>query len=162
MGGGTAEPQQGPVSSAGMWTGMFLGAVAGAAAVAALVYAGKSIPPHVRCATLGALAGVLLTPIMATSSFISMTVLPFSLEGVLGDSLWGRLAKANNEKSFGPLFIPLLFFVGLPMTLGAWFGYRTASMEHGLVVCGGFGAVFLGAIIGAISGAVGGSRRPQQ
>lgn len=125
MGGGPApgnKPAWATGSSGGMWTGVMAGSLAAIAAVAVVSQTKGAIPPDLQGAVLGALAAVLLAPVIAVSSFLSMLVLPFSLEAVFGDSVWTRIARANNERRLAPLFLPFVFLVGLPMTLGALAG----------------------------------------
>src|SRR5262249_8570360 len=107
-------------SKTGIWIGMFVGVFLGIGIVAAMAYMQRTIPLQTRGAMLGALMGVLLAPVIMLSSFLSMIILPFSLEGILGDSMWSRLARANNERRLGPLFMPFLIYVGGPMTLCGW------------------------------------------
>jgi hypothetical protein len=142
-----------------MWTGVIAGTLAAVGAVAVVSQTGRAIPLHVQGSVLAALAAVLLAPVIAVSSFISMLVLPFSLEAVFGDSVWSRLARANNERSLRPLFLPFVFLVGLPMTLGALGGARLKVIETPLVISAGVGAVLLGAILGAMVGSLLGGRR---
>ena len=153
------KPDWSSGSSGGMWTGVFVGTLVAVGAVAAVSQMGRAIPVHIQGAVLLALAAVLLAPVVAVSSFISMLILPFSLEAVLGDSVWSRLARANNERSLKPLFLPFVFLVGLPMTLGALGGARVKVIEAPLVVSAGLGAVLLGAIVGAMLGSLLGGRR---
>jgi hypothetical protein len=122
---------------------------------------GRAIPLAAQGAVLGALSAVLLAPVIALSSFFSMLILPFSLEGIFGDSVWSRLARANNERRLAPLFLPFLILVGLPMTLGGLGGARVKVIETPLVIGAGLGAVLLGAIVGAMVGSMlGGRGRP--
>src|SRR5262245_13409264 len=113
----SAPLEHGRSSSAGLCLGMVAGALLGVSAVALL---GSALPPAQRGPVLGALTGVLLSPVFAVCSFFSMLILPFSLEGILGDSLWNRLARAHQERRPGLLFFPILIYVGLPMALCAW------------------------------------------
>jgi hypothetical protein len=156
---GGNKPAWSSDSSGGMWTGVIAGVIAAVGAVAVVSQTGRAIPVHVQGAVLGALSAVLLGPVIAVSSFISMLVLPFSLEAVFGDSVWSRLARANNERSLAPLFLPFVFLVGLPMTLGAFAGARVKVVETPLVISAGVGAVLLGAIVGAMLGSLLGGRR---
>ncbi len=141
-----------------MWVGVFLGILVALGGVVAVSQLGLPIPHAVKGAILGALAAVLLGPIIALSSFLSMMFLPFSLEAVLGDSIWTRLARANNERRLAPLFLPFLILVALPMTVGAGGGSRLRSIETPLVVCAGLGAILLGALVGAVAGSMLGNR----
>jgi len=162
MGGSPAhgnKPAWSSGSSGGMWTGVIAGTLAAVGAVAAVSQTGRAVPVHIQGAVLLSLAAVLVAPVVAVSSFISMLILPFSLEAVLGDSVWSRLARANNERSLKPLFLPFLFLVGLPMTLGALGGARVKVIEAPLVIAAGLGAVLLGAIVGAMVGSLLGGRR---
>src|SRR5437016_3747642 len=68
-------------SSAGMWLGILAGMAAGVGVVVGLHQLGTGIPFSTRNAILGAFSGALLAPVLAISSFVSMMVLPFSLEG---------------------------------------------------------------------------------
>lgn len=130
-----------------------MGMLGGVALVAAIAGAGRMIPLHWQGALLGALMGVLLAPVLAFSSFLSMIILPFSLEGVLGDGVWTRLAKANNERRLGPLFVPFLVLVVLPMALCGWGGSRMRAIETPMVMSAGLGAIVLGALLGGVCGA---------
>jgi hypothetical protein len=154
-----AALEMGSGGSSGIWTGMVLGILVGVGIVALMAYAGPAIPTRVRGAVLYALMGVLLSPILAISSFISMLVLPFSLEGILGDGMWTRLARANNERRIGPLIVPFLVFVGLPMGLCGLGGLKLSVIETPAVVGAALGAVLLGAILGMMVGARFGTRR---
>ncbi len=146
-------------SSSGMWTGVIAGTLAAVGAVAAVSQTGRAIPIHVQGAVLLALAAVLLAPVIAVSSFISMLIFPFGLEAVFGDSVWSRLARANNERSLKPLFLPFVFLVGVPMTLGALGGARMKVIDTPVVIAAGLGAVLLGSIVGAMLGSLFGGRR---
>jgi hypothetical protein len=108
----------------------------------------------VRNAVLGALTGVLLTPVLAVSSFLSMLVLPFSLEGILGDSAWNRLATALNHRTLRPLLMPFLVFVVLPMAACGYGGSRMKPNGPSLLFTAGLGAVLLGATLGGICGSL--------
>jgi MFS family permease len=159
---GFAEPlpspepvQHGRGSSAGLWVGLVAGGLVGAVAVALL---GPALPPAQRGPVLGALMGVLLSPVFAVCSFFSMLILPFSLEGILGDSLWNRLARAHQERKPRLLFFPILIYVGLPMALCAWAGSKVRNPDS-LLVAAGLGAVVLGAILGAVFGSLLGKSR---
>ncbi len=154
-----SKPAWSTGSSSGMWTGVIAGVLAAVGAVAVVSQTGRAIPTHVQGAVLLALAAVLLAPVLAVSSFISMMIFPFGLEAVFGDSVWSRLARANNERSLKPLFLPFVFLVGLPMTLGALGGARLEVIEPPLVIAAGMGAVLLGAIFGAMIGSLLGGRR---
>jgi hypothetical protein len=151
-------PVDGRGSSARLWLGVFLGALAGVGLVVAVARMGPVIPLTTRGAVLGALTGVLFAPVLVISSFISMLVFPFSLEGILGDSLWNRLAKALHERRPRYLLLPILFFVVLPMTVGALGGSKVQNPAS-LVASASLGAVLLGAIGGGVCGTVGG--KPQ-
>jgi hypothetical protein len=143
-----------------MWTGVIAGVFVGIAAVAAVGLLGRAVPLPVQGAFLGALAAVLLAPIIAVSSFLSMMFLPFSLEGVLGDGIWSRVAKANNERRLGPLVFPFLILVGVPMALGGFGGSRLTIIPPALLMAAALGAMVLGAIFGAVAGSMlGGSRQ---
>jgi hypothetical protein len=147
-------------SPLGMWSGILLGMAAGIAGVVAFSRADLGLPWHTRNAVLGALTGVMLTPVFAVSSFLSMMILPFSLEGVLGDSLWDRIARAVNHRVLGPLFLPALVYVVLPMALCAYGGSKMKPNGPSLAAPAGVGAAMLGAVLGEIGGAMTG--RPRQ
>jgi hypothetical protein len=138
---------------------MLAGMVAGIAVVAAVSQAGRAIPLDVKGAVLGALMGVLLAPVLAISSFVSMLILPFSLEGIFGDSVWTRLATANTERRLGPLFMPFLFLVALPMAVCGFGGSKMRAIDTPMVILAGLGAAMLGLLLGGICGAIFGSRR---
>jgi hypothetical protein len=152
------QMEPGRRSSAGMLLGMLAGAIAGVALVAAVARMGPVMTLHARGAVLGALSGVLLAPVLVVTSFLSMILLPFSLEGLLGDSVWGRLARANNERRLGPLVFPFIYFVALPMGLCGFGGSRMTAPDT-LVVSAGLGAIALGALIGSMGGALVGRRK---
>jgi hypothetical protein len=139
---------------------MAVGVLAGIGGVAALAKIGPTIPLHLRCAVLSSLAAVLLAPALVAFSILARIVLPFSLEGILGDGLWSRVARANIERRFGPLLLPFLFFVGLPMTLGFLGGSKLTALTTPMVIGAGLGAVALGALVGGVCGSVLGGRRP--
>ena len=153
-----ASPEPGRGSAVGLWLGVFAGALAGVGGVVAVASSGAVIPPSVRGILLGALTGVLLSPVFAVVSFFSMLILPFSLEGILGDSLWNRMVKALQERRLGPLFFPVVIYVGLPMALLAWGGSKMKNPDV-LVITAGLGAVVLGAILGAMFGSLAGKGR---
>lgn len=146
--------------SAGLWLGVFAGILAGVAGVAAVAHMGRTLPVHLQGAIFGALAGVLLGPVIAISSFLSMLVMPLGLEGMFGDSVWKRLAQANNERSLAPLLVPFLLVV-LPMTLCDLGSSRLKTIPPGMVIAAGLGAIVLGAIVGGVFGSFVGSRRRQ-
>lgn len=160
--GPLAAAARGSGSSAALWLGMLAGMLAGIAFVAAVAHAGRVIPPNVQCAVLGALAGVLLAPVIAISSFLSMLTLPFSLEGILGDSIWTRLAKANNERRLGPLFMPILVLVVMPMAVCALGGSQMRSIDSSMVIVAGLGAAMLGLVLGGVCGVLLDNRRGQE
>lgn len=131
--------------------GAIVGMIAGIGLVVAVAQAGSAIPVSTRGAILGGLTGALLSPVLAISGFISMLIFPISLEGLLGDSLWNRLAKALNHRTVRPLFLPVLFYVVCPMALCAFGGTRVRNPDT-LTPAAGLGAALLGAAIGCICG----------
>lgn len=141
---------------AARWLGVLLGAVAGLVAVIAVSGAGPALSAAHRGAVLGAFAGVLLAPVIAISSFLSMLFLPFSLEGVLGDSMWNRLSDALMYRRLRPLLLPVCVFVLLPMALCAW-GASKMPNNAALAIPAALGAMALGAFVGAICGSLIGS-----
>jgi hypothetical protein len=147
----TSRPAYGPSNTAGLWLGVVAGVIAGVGGVAAVAQMGPVIPQSLRGALLGALSGVLLSPIIAISSFLSMLVLPFSLEGIFGDSMWSRLAKALHHRSPGHLVLPVLFYVVLPMAICGFGGSRMKDPNMG-AYSAGLGAAVLGAVLGGIFG----------
>jgi hypothetical protein len=152
---------EGAGSPFGMWSGILLGAAVGIAGVVAFSRADLALPWHTRNAILGALSGVMLSPVFAVSSFLSMLILPFSLEGVLGDSMWERIAKGVNHRTLGPLFLPTLVYVVFPMAVCAYGASKMRPTGPSLVVTAAIGAAMLGATLGGIAGAMAGpSRRP--
>jgi hypothetical protein len=158
---GFGEPPSRPLeygtgSPARLWLGVFAGVLVGIAVVVTIAFLGPAIPLRVRGAVLGALSGVLLTPVLALGSFVLMLVGPFSLGGILGDSLWTRLARANTERRFGPLIIPLLFFLVLPMVLCGLGGSKMQVIGTPVLMSAGLGAVMLGAVVGGLCGGRGG------
>ena len=156
---GPPPGEHGTGSPAGVGLGILAGAVAGFAVVVAVGHAGPALPWAVRNAVLGALTGVLLTPVLAVSSFLSMIVLPFSLEGILGDSAWNRLATALNHRTLRPLLMPFLVFVVLPMAACGYGGSRMKPTGPSLLFTAGLGAVLLGATLGGICGSLAGKAR---
>src|SRR5260370_256256 len=114
-------PEYGPSNTAGLWAGVVAGVAVGIGAVAAVANMGAVIPLSLRGVLLAALTGVVLAPVLAFGSFISMLVLPFSLEGIFGDSMCSRMAKALHHRSPGKLFLPILFYLLVPMALCALF-----------------------------------------
>jgi hypothetical protein len=148
--------EHGSGSAAALWLGVLTGILAGVTVVGAIAYLGPAIPLRVRGAVLGALSGVLLTPVLALGSFFIMLVGPFSLGGILGDSLWTRLARANTERRFRPLIIPLLVFLVLPMVLCGMGGSKAHAITTPLLLSAGLGAVLLGAVGGGLCGGRGG------
>jgi hypothetical protein len=146
-------------SSSGLWLGVIAGIFVGIMAVVGVRLMGRAVPVPVQGALFGALAALLLSPIVAISSFLSMVILPFSLEAILGDNIWNRIAKANSERRLGPLFIPFLLLVVLPMSLGAFGGSRLTVIETPLVMGATLGAILLGALLGAVAGSLLGGRQ---
>lgn len=140
--------------SAGLWLGMLVGVGAGIALVVAMAHGGRIIPQEVQGAVLGALMGSLFAPVIAIASFLPMLILPFSLEGIFGDSIWSRLARANTERRLGPLFIPFLILLVLPMTVCGFGGSKMSSIDTPMVVLAGMGAVMLGLLFGGICGTI--------
>ena len=159
VGGAAPPPSETRTDSpATVWLGIFLGAAAGVALVVGITHAGPALSGPVRSAVLGALMGVLLAPVLAISGFISMFVLPFSIEGLLGGSMWERVAKGLRHGEVGPLFLPLLIYVVLPMAVCAY-GATKVKPTSGTAVAAGMGAALLGAIIGGICGSLAGKAR---
>ena len=140
----------GPGSAASPWLGIFGGALFGAGVVVAIAFLGPQLSLPVRGAVLGALAAVLLAPVLAIGSFLIMLVGPLSLGGIFGDGMWSRLARAHIERRFRPLLMPLLFFVVLPMTLGGMGGSKLKVINTPLLWGAGLGAVGLGAVVGGV------------
>jgi hypothetical protein len=138
---------------------MFAGGMLGLGAVAGVRLMGPAIPVHVRGAVLGALMGVLLAPVLALFSFLSTVFLPFSIEGILGDSVWVRVARAINHRSFAPLFLPFIALVGLPMAACGYGGSRFTAIDEALFIPAGIGAMVLGAFLGAMFGSLTGKVR---
>lgn len=159
--GGSAETERVDHGSR-VWVGMVVGAVAGLCAVTAFGHLAKSsLPAQTRIVCLASFSGVLFTPIFIASSFLSMVILPFSIEGMLGGTLWERLARAHNRGSVLPLLLPFLYFVALPMAL-CGFGATLLKQpdENGFLITACIGAMFLGAIIGIMAAAACGPRNP--
>jgi hypothetical protein len=146
-------------SSVWIWAGMFVGVCAGLAVVVGVGHLGPVLPWHVRNTVLGAFAGVLLGPVLAVSSFLSMLILPFSLEGILGDGIWSRLARSLNERRLAPLFLPFVMYVVAPMALVAYGASRMKPNAPSMLVPAALGAVVLGVILGGIFGALAGRVR---
>ncbi|MFL5245178.1 MAG: hypothetical protein ACJ8FY_24000 [Gemmataceae bacterium] len=154
---GPTEPEYGPSNTAGLWLGVVAGAAVGIGAVAAVANMGAVVPLFLRGVILAALTGVVLAPIFAISSFISMLVLPFSLEGIFGDCMWSRMATALHHRRPGKLFLPILLYVVLPVTLCGFGGSKMKDPSL-LVISAGLGAAMLGAVVGGIIGSR--SRKP--
>jgi hypothetical protein len=146
-------------STLGLWLGVIAGMAAGVAVAYGVSQAGSALPWSTRNAVLGALAGVLLSPVLAISSFLSMLILPFSLEGLLGDSVWSGMAKALHHRTIRPLILPFLIFVVMPMALCAYGGSRMKPTAPSLLVPAALGATLLGAILGGIFGSLLGRSR---
>ena len=88
--------------------------------------------------------------------------MPWTIDGLLGDSLWTRLARASNERKLRYLFFPFLVYVVLPMALCAVGGFRMKN-PNSLIVSAGLGAAALGGILGGICGSFAGKhRKPAQ
>jgi hypothetical protein len=162
---GFDDPVAGPAWDRGTggsnatWVGLTVGVLAGVAAVAAVAQLGPAIPLNVRGAVLGALTGVLLAPVFAVCLFVSMLIFPFGLEGILGDSVWTRLARAHNEQRIAPLLIPFLILVVAPMAACAFGGARMTAVTAPMLLSAGLGAMVLGALVGSLAGALLGGRR---
>src|SRR5262249_36431860 len=124
-------------NSAGLWVGVIVGMLAGLGAVVAVASMGPAIPLPVRGPLRAALAGVLLAPVLAVGSFLTMLVSPFSLEGILGDGMWSRMAKALHHRRVGPLILPLLVFVVLPMALCGWGGSKMKAINTPMMISAG-------------------------
>ena len=146
-----------PPSATGLCVGMVIGIVAGVGVVVAVGVLGTGLPQHTRGAVLGACSGVLLVPFVMMFSFVSM-FMPWSIDGILGTDLWNQIARANNERKYGHLVGPLLFYVVLPMALCGFGGSRMRDI-HLLVYSAGLGAAILGAILGSIAGVMIGNAR---
>src|SRR5262249_46130908 len=142
-------------NSAKLWLGVLAGALVGVGLVVTVARLGPAIPSATRGAVLGALSGVLLAPVFAMASFIAMLVLPFSLDGILGNSLWTRLARALHERRARYLLLPVLVFLVLPMAACALGGSKMQN-PNALLVSAGLGAVVLGAVVGGVCGTLAG------
>jgi hypothetical protein len=140
--------------------GMVAGVFVGIGIVAAMAFLGVLIPTQVRGAVLGALIGVLLAPLLAVSSFISM-FLPWTLESIIGDSMWTRIATGMRERRFGPFVLPLLVFVVLPMGLCALGGARVTAITNPMLFAASVGAIVLGAILGGVFGSLAGKKQEE-
>src|SRR5262249_29454844 len=118
-------------------------------------------PLHIRGAILGALTGVLWAPVIAVGLFIYMLVpiLNLSLLGVLGDCTWNRISEALNQRRLGPLLVPFLIFVALPMGLCGLGGSKTKSITTPMHVGAALGATALGTVIGGIAANVSRQRK---
>lgn len=130
------------------------GGLAGVGLVVAIATLGQDLPVKTRAAIYGALMGVLWAPVFAISGFISMFILPFSLEAVLGDSMWNRIAKGLREGSLATLSVPIIVYVGIPMALSA---YGSAKLNMGgppAAMAASLGAIVLGIIVGGASGSM--------
>jgi hypothetical protein len=149
-----AWQESGASSSTRIIVGAIVGAIAGVGLVVGLGYLGQDVPVRTRGAILGALMGVLLSPVLVISSFLSMMFLPFSFEGVLGDSLWSRIARGLREGCIGPLVLPILFFVGLPMGLCALGGAKMTVIGPPALVTASLGAILLGTIVGGVCASI--------
>jgi len=158
--GGTpplSEPRTG--SSVGLWLGILTGLVAGPAVVAGIHHMDAALSLPVRNTLLGSLVGVLFTPVLVVGSFLSVILLPFSLEGLIGEGLWSRVAQALHERRLRPLAFPFFFFVAFPMAVLAFGGSRMKPTDPSLVVPAALGAALLGAMLGGLFGALAGRRR---
>jgi hypothetical protein len=151
--GGEAPAWQEPGTRnlTGLWFGMFAGMVAGVGLVALVGFLGGSLPLPVRGAILGALMGVLLAPFLLVFSFVSM-FLPWSLDSVIGDAMWTRIATGVSERRLGPFVMPLLVLVVLPMAACAFGGSRMAAITNPMLISASIGAIMLGAILGGVIG----------
>jgi hypothetical protein len=148
-------------TSAGLWVGVSAGIVAGVGLVIAVATLGPALPQAARGALLGALSGTLLAPVFAMFTFLAMLLPWISLDGLLGDSLWTRIARANNERRLRHLFLPILIYVVLPMVLCGLGGSRMKNI-NALLISAGLGAALLGAILGGICGSFPGRARQSQ
>jgi hypothetical protein len=150
--GSGAPPWQEPgTQAAPLWFGSGVGVVVGLVVVVCVALMGPAVPLSFRGAIVGALMGVVLAPVIAIFFFLS-SFLPFSLEGVLGDSLWTRLAKGLRERRIAPLILPTLIFVVLPMAACGLGGTRAGIITTPALVTASVGAILLGAIIGGLCG----------
>jgi hypothetical protein len=138
----------------GVWAGVFVGGCIGVGAVVALTQLGSSLPQNVRGGVLGALSGVLLSPVMLIASFLLMIVPPFKwidVFAMVSDSAWDRMSRAFIQGKLRHLVFPVLLFLVLPM---AACGYGGAKMNpNELQISAGLGALLLGAIVGGVCGA---------
>ncbi len=146
-------------SSAGAWLGMLAGLIGGPLLAAGIAQTEPVLTWPVRNALLGALAGVLLSPILAVSSFISLRFLPFTLEAYLGEGVWSRVARAIHEHTPWPLFLPFLYLFGLPMAVCGFGGSRMTPTDPSLASPAALGAALLGVVLGGIGGGMLGSAR---
>lgn len=144
------EPGRGSV--VGLWLGVLGGGLLGLSVVGAVAFFGPAIPLQVRGALLGALAGVLLAPVLAVGSFLLMLIPPLNLIGMIGDSAWSRMARALHERRLRHLIFPVFIFVVLPMAGCGLGASKTKAIDPGLLMSAGLGAVILGSVVGGACG----------
>jgi hypothetical protein len=141
-------------SGGGVWAGVFVGGFIGVASVVAFSQLGSALPQNVRGGVLGALSGVLLSPVIVIVSFILMIVPPFKwidVFAMVSDSAWDRLSRAFLQGKLSHLIFPVLLFLVLPMAACGYGGSKMNPAE--LHVSAGLGAVLLGAVVGGVCGA---------
>jgi hypothetical protein len=141
-------PQYLPGSPGALAVRFVVGAAVGVAVVVAIGQLGPALPLEFRGAILGAFMGVLLVPVFALLLFVEMIIWPFGLAGMLGDSLWTRISRGLNERSWRHLLMPFLVFVVLPMALCSYGNSQAKAINAPMLVCAGIGAAVLGAVIG--------------
>jgi hypothetical protein len=117
----------------------------------AFIQLGSALPQNVRGGVLGALTGVLLSPVIAIVSFILMIVPPFKwidVFAMVSDSAWDRMSRAFFQGKLRHLVFPALLFLVLPMAACGYGGSKMNPAE--MHVSAGLGAVLLGVIVGGV------------
>ncbi len=102
---------------------------------------------------------MLVAPVLAIFSFLAMLWPIPTLEGLLGDSLWTRMATALHQRRLGPLFFPVLIYLLLPMGLFSYGTSKAKVVTPEMLVMAGLGATLLGTVVGGVCGTIAGKTR---
>jgi hypothetical protein len=136
----------------GKWLGLLVGMLVGIVFVVVVGNAERGISLAQRGAIVGALSGVLLAPFIAMFLFLAMLLMPWALDGMLGDSVWTRIARSINERRWRPLLLPIFVCLVLPMALCGFGGSRMTTFNSSTLVSAGLGAMVVGGIVGFLCG----------
>ncbi len=143
---------KGRANPLGKWVGLMVGMILGLALVAVLAHEERGMSVAACGAIVGGLSGILLTPFIAMFLFLAMLLMPWTLDGMLGDSVWTRISRSINERRWRPLLVPIVVCVVLPMAVCGFGASRTKEINRSMFVPAGLGAMVLGGMFGFIAG----------